>query len=83
MRNKTFRLLVRTVAISCTLLVLSAACENSSSPSAGSTKSKLDTVLSSGTLRVATFATNPPFASIDSSGQLVGYDVDVANLLAK
>src|SRR4026207_1088869 len=46
-------------------------------------KSRLETVLQRGKLVVATFSTAPPFCYTDDKGQLVGFDVDIARLLAK
>jgi polar amino acid transport system substrate-binding protein len=46
-------------------------------------KSRLETVLQRGKLVVATFSTAPPFCYTDDKGQLVGFDIDVAHLLAK
>jgi polar amino acid transport system substrate-binding protein len=45
-------------------------------------KSRLQTVLERGKLVVATFSTAPPFCFTDEKGQLVGFDIDVARLLA-
>jgi polar amino acid transport system substrate-binding protein len=45
-------------------------------------KSRLQTVLERGRLIVATFSTAPPFCYTDEKGQLVGFDIDVARLLA-
>jgi L-cystine transport system substrate-binding protein len=42
----------------------------------------LDTVKQSGTLKIALEGTYPPFDSRDPSGNLVGFDVDVAKALA-
>ncbi len=46
-------------------------------------KSTLDKVIASGTLKVATILTLPPFGSKDASGNPEGFDVDVANALGK
>ncbi len=46
-------------------------------------KSRLETVLQRGKLIVATFSTAPPFCYTDDKGQLVGFDIDIARLLAK
>jgi polar amino acid transport system substrate-binding protein len=46
-------------------------------------KSRLEAVLQRGKLVVATFSTAPPFCYTDDKGQLVGFDIDVARLLAK
>ncbi len=40
-------------------------------------------VLKRGVLRVATIGGNPPYSSLDSSGKPVGYDIDIANMLAE
>src|SRR5579872_3276540 len=46
-------------------------------------QSLLDEVLQRGQVRVATTTGSPPFAFIDAKGNLVGFDIDVARLLAK
>jgi polar amino acid transport system substrate-binding protein len=43
----------------------------------------LSDVLSRGTLRIAVNTGNPPRSMLDASGQLVGYDIDLANELVK
>lgn len=43
----------------------------------------LATVLGRGTIRVALAPGNPPWAFVDPQGNLQGYDVEIANLLAK
>jgi cystine transport system substrate-binding protein len=60
-------------------LVVASAC--SSSPSA--TADLLDRVRESGTLRVAQTQANPPWNFLDDASQPMGYDVDVANELAR
>jgi polar amino acid transport system substrate-binding protein len=45
-------------------------------------KSKLDEVLDRGKLLVVTLGTVPPFAFKDDKGELVGFDVDIARLVA-
>ncbi len=47
------------------------------------TKSVLTEVLERGTLRVAIIVPNPGFAVPDSTGKLVGYEADIAELLAE
>ncbi|MEJ2515044.1 MAG: transporter substrate-binding domain-containing protein [Gammaproteobacteria bacterium] len=42
----------------------------------------LDRVLSSGTVRVGTSGTQPPFAVRDADGKLMGFEVDLARTLA-
>ncbi len=44
---------------------------------------KLDEVLSRGKLIVGTGSTNPPWHFIDESGKMVGFDVDIARIVAK
>lgn len=46
-------------------------------------ESRLDQVLERGSLIVATFSTAPPFCFTDENGELVGFDVDIAKLIAK
>jgi polar amino acid transport system substrate-binding protein len=45
-------------------------------------KSKLDEVLARGSLKVVTLGTAPPFAFKDEKGELVGFDIDLARLIA-
>lgn len=42
-----------------------------------------DEIIKRGKLVVAIDTTTPPYASLDASNQPVGYDIDVANLIAK
>jgi polar amino acid transport system substrate-binding protein len=49
----------------------------------GQATSLLDEVQARGVLRVATLAGNPPYSSVDAHGQWVGYDIDIANAIAK
>jgi len=46
-------------------------------------KSRLDEILARGTLIVGTSSEAPPFGYIDEKGDLVGFDVDIARLIAK
>ena len=46
-------------------------------------KSRLDVVLERGKLIVVTLTTVPPFAFNDDKGQLVGFDIDIARLIAQ
>jgi len=61
------------------LILILSACGGSSS---GAQTSILNQVLQSKVLTVGTLTGNAPFESINSSGKLVGFDIDVANLLA-
>jgi polar amino acid transport system substrate-binding protein len=45
--------------------------------------SRLDEIIKRDKLIVATFGTAPPFGFADEKGQLVGFDVDIAKLIAK
>jgi polar amino acid transport system substrate-binding protein len=44
---------------------------------------RLDTVLKRGKLLVATFTTNPPLCFADEKGKTVGFDIDIAKMIAK
>src|SRR5262249_8717600 len=46
-------------------------------------KSRLDMVLERGKLIVAALSPTPPFAFTDDKGQLVGFDIDIARLVAE
>jgi polar amino acid transport system substrate-binding protein len=46
-------------------------------------KSRLDIVLERGKLIVAALSPTPPFAFTDDKGQLVGFDIDIARLVAE
>ncbi|HYB40538.1 MAG TPA: transporter substrate-binding domain-containing protein [Candidatus Methylomirabilis sp.] len=46
-------------------------------------KSRLDIVLERGKLIVAALSPSPPFAFTDDKGQLVGFDIDIAHLVAE
>jgi polar amino acid transport system substrate-binding protein len=43
----------------------------------------LDTIIETGTIRIAVPQDFAPFGSVDADGNLEGYDVDVANLIAE
>jgi polar amino acid transport system substrate-binding protein len=51
-------------------------------PAVAEEKSRLDIVLERGKLIVVTLTTVPPFAFNDDKGQLVGFDIDIARLVA-
>jgi polar amino acid transport system substrate-binding protein len=71
-------------------VLLLTACSNTSSSSSTSsssgggqaTTSVLNQVLSRGVLRVAIIVPAPGYATVASNGQYVGYEADIANLLA-
>lgn len=45
--------------------------------------SSLDRIIESGTIKIAVPQDFAPFGSVDASGNLEGYDIDVANLIAE
>ena len=45
--------------------------------------SRLDEIVKRDKLIVATFSTAPPFCYTDETGKLVGFDIDIAHLIAK
>jgi polar amino acid transport system substrate-binding protein len=45
--------------------------------------SRLDEIVKRDKLIVATFSTAPPFCYTDEAGKLVGFDIDIAHLIAK
>jgi polar amino acid transport system substrate-binding protein len=49
----------------------------------GAVKSKLDEVLARGRVIVGVTSEAPPFGFIDDKGELVGFDIDLAKLMAK
>jgi len=51
-------------------------------PAGAQEKSRMDIVLERGKLIVVTLTTVPPFAFNDDKGQLVGFDIDIARLVA-
>lgn len=58
------------------------ACGASSAPRALSDASKLDQVRDSGIVRIGVRNDNPPLSFINSSGEWVGFDVDLAQAMA-
>jgi polar amino acid transport system substrate-binding protein len=54
----------------------------SSLPAHGQQASILADVVKRGVLRVATVAGNPPYSALGSDGKPIGYDIDIANLIA-
>jgi len=50
---------------------------------AQSPASRLDEIIKRDKLIVATFSTAPPFCYTDEAGKLVGFDIDIAHLIAK
>jgi polar amino acid transport system substrate-binding protein len=56
---------------------------NAAAQAPGAVKSKLDEVLARGRVIVGVTSEAPPFGFIDDKGELVGFDIDVAKLMAK
>jgi polar amino acid transport system substrate-binding protein len=54
----------------------------SSLPVHGQQASILADVVKRGVLRVATVAGNPPYSALGADGKPIGYDIDIANLIA-
>ncbi len=52
-------------------------------PGMAQEKSKLDEVLARGKLIVGVTSEAPPFGFVDEKGELVGFDIDIARLVAK
>ena len=52
-------------------------------PPASAQESQLDVVLKRDKLIVGTYSTSPPLAYIDDSGNLVGFEIDLAHQIAK
>ncbi len=65
------------------LLVAFTAWLVASVPAVAQDKSQLDVVLARGKVIVGVSSESPPFGFIDAKGQLVGFDVDIAKLIAR
>jgi polar amino acid transport system substrate-binding protein len=52
-------------------------------PTASAQESQLDVVLKRDKLIVGTYSTSPPLAYVDDSGNLVGFEIDMAHQIAK
>jgi polar amino acid transport system substrate-binding protein len=59
-----------------------AACSRGATTSSSLVHSILDDVLSTKVLKVGTYADDKPWSYMDSSNKLVGFDIDVVNMLA-
>jgi len=79
---------VTIAVVACVFSLLAVACvDGGNSPqvtaqdgAAGT--SSLDQIIDAGTIRIAVPQDFAPFGSVDASGNLEGYDIDVANLIA-
>ena len=65
------------------LAIASASTAAAQQPAPTGAKSKLDEVLARGKVIVGVTSEAPPFGYIDEKGELVGFDIDVAKLVAK
>lgn len=82
---------IQTVAIAfmaCLFSLIAVACVNDgSSPNVvaqdAAAVSSLDAIIEAGTIKIAVPQDFAPFGSVDASGELEGYDIDVATLLAE
>ena len=72
---------ILTIVLALTMILALAACGSTASPAAETT-STLDTVLSSGKLRVAIIPDNPGWSVLGSDNEYTGYDADIARSLA-
>ena len=78
-------------AVACFISLVAVACVSGSDPtpsvtaqdSAPAVASSLDTIIESGTVKIGVPQDFAPFGSVDGSGNLEGYDIDVATLLAE
>src|SRR4051812_33108121 len=55
----------------------------SAAPSLAQEKSRLDEILTRGKVIVGVTSEAPPFGFIDDKGELVGFDIDIAKLMAR
>lgn len=75
--------------VACVFSLVAVACTGgSNSPSvtaqdSAAAASSLDQIIESGTIQIAVPQDFAPFGSVDASGNLEGYDIDVANLIAE
>lgn len=73
---------LRATVTSAAIALLVAGCGSGDSGGASAGKS-LEDLRAAGTIRVANTQVNPPFSFVDGSGKVVGFDVDVAEEVAK
>jgi polar amino acid transport system substrate-binding protein len=79
---------VAIACVACLFSLIAVACvNNGSSPDVvaqdSAEVSSLDAIIESGTIKIAVPQDFAPFGSVDANGDLEGYDIDVANLLAE
>lgn len=77
--NATLRIKWRAIAVAAVALL----CITAQGIAAAQSASRLDEIVKRDKLIVATFGTAPPFCFTDEAGKLVGFDIDIARLIAK
>lgn len=73
--NKFFVLIFLVISI----MLITSGCGNKGD--SGQDSSRLDTVKSNGNFKVAISSADPPYSYVDEDGELVGFDIDLANLI--
>lgn len=73
----------RSLALGIGGLAAAAALPAAADAQAAGGESRLETVAKRGKLLVATFSTNPPLCYADKDGKLIGFDIDIARIVAK
>lgn len=76
-RRRTLALGIAGVATAAAVIPSAAEAQSASADS------RLDVVMKRGKLIVATFGSNPPLCYADATGALVGFDIDIARIVAK
>ena len=71
-----------TLMMSLALLVTACSSETSSSPTQN-TQSRLDKIIASKKIRIATYADSPGWSVLNASGEYEGFDPDIARKLAE
>ncbi len=74
---------MRSTIVPCAAALLGAVGVLCGGASVAAAQGKLEEVLARGHLLVGTGSTNPPWHFVDESGKIVGYDVDIARIVAK
>jgi polar amino acid transport system substrate-binding protein len=82
-RGRGFKLKTRIVLKAVAALAAGALALTGLAGSVAAQTSRLDEIVKRDKLVVATFGTAPPFGFADDKGQLVGFDIDIARLIAK
>lgn len=81
--RRAFSRAQHTIAIAVAAVTLAAAVLLSASGNSQAQGSRLDEVTQRDRLIVATFGTAPPLCFTDEKGELVGFEIDIARLIAK